>query len=57
MGRFFNDPKDGANPVALTVLPEINSSTYACLPAHPVSAQESIPKQQPFKISALDNFW
>ena len=57
MRRLFNDPKDGANPVALTVLPEINSSTYACLPAHPVSAQEYIPKRQPFKRSTLDNLW
>ena len=57
MVRLFNDPKDGANNVALTVLPEINSSMYACLRAHPLSAQEFIPKLQTFKSSALDNFW
>ena len=57
MERLFIDPKDGANPVAFAVLPEINSSAYAFSPAHPVLAQESIPKRQPFKRSALDNLW
>ena len=47
MGRFDTDPRYDVNPVAVTVWPSTNSSTNACLPAHHVSAQESMPSLQP----------
>ena len=47
MGMFDTDPRDDVNPVAVKVLHTINSSTNACLLAHHVSAQESIPSLQP----------
>ena len=37
---FDTDPRDDINTVDVTVLPSINSSTNACLPAHNVSTQE-----------------
>ena len=36
-------PKDEEKPVALTSFPSTYDSIYACLPAHAVSAQESMP--------------
>ena len=39
--------------MAVTVLPIRNSSTYACFPEHPVSAQVSSPSLHPFLNSSL----
>ena len=46
MGIFETDPRYDVNNIAVTVLPSINYSTNACLPAHHVSAQESMPSFQ-----------
>ena len=54
MGRFDNDNREDLNPVALTLLPSMNSSTNACLPAQYVSAQESIPSLQTSTCSLSD---
>ena len=50
-GKVFNDPSVDEKPVALTVFPSTNSSTYACLPEHDVSAHVSKPRRHPFCIS------
>ena len=54
MGRFDTDPSYDVNPVDVTVLPGINSSTNACLTAQHVSGQESMPSLQPSTYSVSD---
>ena len=55
MRRFDNDPIDDVNPVPVTVLPSLNSSINACLPAHNVHAQKSMPSLKPSTCSVSDS--
>jgi hypothetical protein len=54
IGRFSIKGKEWEKPCAVTDLPSINDSTYACFPAQHVSAHESKPSLQPFDISVGD---
>ena len=55
MGIFDTDPRDDVNHVAVTVLPLINYSTNARLPAHHVYVQELIQNLQPLTCSVSDS--